>query len=78
MTFDWYEDVEAAEIPPHLRQHCRYIDNTAYCSTRDFDDDFAPVGCRVRRQLVKLGLCLEDDVNEIIIITMAVRKALGQ
>lgn len=76
--FDFSDDVEPADIPPHLRQYCQYIENSQnpYCSTRDFDADWAPIGCTVRKELVAKGLCLDDDHNEVIINTRAVRKAL--
>lgn len=71
-----FDDVAPATIPDHLRQYCQYIENSQnpYCSTRDFDDDWAPIGCTVRKELVDKGLCLEE--NEVIINTHAVYKAL--
>lgn len=64
-------------IPAHLRQYCQYIQDVAndHCSTRDFDDAWAPIGCTVRKELVDKGLCLEE--GEVIIITQAVYEALS-
>ena len=62
-------------IPKHLLKYVKYIDiQPSYCSSRNFDDDFAPIGGTVRQKLVDLGLCLEED--EVIIVTQAVHEEL--
>lgn len=63
-------------IPGHLLKYVKYIHNNDLCSTRDFDDDFAPIGSTIRSDLVKQGICLDDEHNEVIIVTQAVREEL--
>ena len=63
-------------IPVHLVKFVQYIENANLCSSRDFDDDWAPIGCKVRDELVSTGLCLEED--EVIIITDDTRQELAK
>lgn len=46
----------------HLQKYVDYIHNTGITlTTAQFDEDWEPIGPTVRRDLMRAGLCMEDE-----------------